>query len=187
MTTATTPRHPRKLTAKRVRQLLDCDPAAGTLTWRERPGDTRFNKRFAGKRAGSLDPKTGYLRVRIDRKLYQLHRVVWVHSKGYWPPNDLDHHDGDKTNCALGNLRPVTDLENSRNCKRKPKPSGAPLGSWIDPKSGLYVVWIRANHKRVFLGRFASASTAARVYLDAAEELHGEFSVTERPRQEVVL
>jgi hypothetical protein len=173
---------PGQLSARRVRELLDCDPVAGTLTWRERPGDKRFNKRYAGKLAGSLDPRTGYLRVRIDRKLYQLHRVIWVHSKGYWPPNDLDHWDGNKTNCALGNLRPTTDLENNRNTQRKPKPNGVPRGSWLDPKTGLYVVWINANRKRVFLGRFTSADTAARAYLDAAALLHGQFSITERPR-----
>jgi hypothetical protein len=33
----------RKLTAKRVRELLDCDPEAGTLRWKERPGNSSFN------------------------------------------------------------------------------------------------------------------------------------------------
>jgi hypothetical protein len=41
---------PRRLTAKRVRELLDCDPEAGTLRWKERPGNPSFN---APSRAGS--------------------------------------------------------------------------------------------------------------------------------------
>jgi hypothetical protein len=37
-----------KLTAKRVRELLDCDPSTGILTWRERAGLKSFNTRLAG-------------------------------------------------------------------------------------------------------------------------------------------
>jgi hypothetical protein len=55
----------RKLTAKRVRELLDCDPEAGTLRWKERPRNPSFNAQWAGKLAGSLDPSNGYLRLMI--------------------------------------------------------------------------------------------------------------------------
>jgi hypothetical protein len=41
---------PRKLTAERVRELLDCDPSTGTLRWKERPGNPSFN---APSRTGS--------------------------------------------------------------------------------------------------------------------------------------
>jgi hypothetical protein len=174
----------RKLTAARVRELLDCDPEAGTLTWRARPGDIRFNKRFAGKVAGSVDPSTGYLRIKIERKLYQLHRVVWLWCKGYWPPGPLDHRNGDKLKCALSNLRCSTPLKNSHNCRRRPKPNGVPRGSWLDPQTGMYVVWINSNRKRIFLGRYASAETADRIYKEAALDLHGSNSVFERPVEE---
>jgi len=70
-----------KLTAARVRELLDCDPEAGTLRWRERPGDTDFNRQWAGRLAGGLDPSTGYLRLMIDGRHYYVHRVVWLPRK----------------------------------------------------------------------------------------------------------
>src|SRR5215472_6686799 len=47
------------------------------------------------------------------------HRMVCLHVKGYLPPKDLDHIDGDRTNCAISNLRPATKAENNRN-RRSP-------------------------------------------------------------------
>jgi hypothetical protein len=86
----TAPRAPRrrKLTAERVRKLLDCDPSTGTLRWKERPDCPAF--KFAGRRAGTFDRTTGYRRVMIDGRYYYEHVIVWVHSRGYWPPRQLD-------------------------------------------------------------------------------------------------
>jgi hypothetical protein len=72
----------RKLTARRVRELLDCDPEAGTLTWRFRPdGPRQWNTRYAGKKAGCLRKQDGYETVRIDGKSYLSHRVLFLHQK----------------------------------------------------------------------------------------------------------
>jgi hypothetical protein len=54
-----------RLTAARVRELLDCDPSTGTLRWRERPGNPSFNAQWAGRIAGKIDPSNGYLRLMI--------------------------------------------------------------------------------------------------------------------------
>jgi hypothetical protein len=59
----------RKLTAKRVRELLDCDPIIGTLTWKFRPdGPRQWNTKYAGKPAGTCIGNDGYARIRIDSK-----------------------------------------------------------------------------------------------------------------------
>ena len=110
-----------KLSAKRLRELLDCDPATGTLRWRERPGCPDFNAQWAGKPAGKLDPTNGYLRLMIDGRHQYVHRMVWLHVKGYLPPKDLDHIDGDRTNCAISNLRPATKAESNRNRRGPPR------------------------------------------------------------------
>jgi hypothetical protein len=177
------PRRVRKLSARLVRELLDCDPEAGTLTWRLRPGGPRkWNTRYAGKPAGTCISKDdGYARIRIDGKLYLTHRIVFLHTKGYWPPATLDHHDGDRGNRAIGNLRPATFEQNNANLTRRSK-KGFPRGCWQDPKSGRWQVHIQANKKRICVGWFDEREVAARAYLDAAELLHGKFSVTERPR-----
>jgi hypothetical protein len=174
-----------KLTAGRVRELLDCDPELGTLRWRERSGHPDFNRQWAGKFAGGLDPSTGYLRLMIDCRHYYVHRVVWLHTKGYWPPKDLDHKDGDKTNCAIGNLRPATKAQNNRNRRDPPRRRPGPRGSWQD-RRGKFQVKIEtggANGKRgksVYLGTFATAEAAERAYREGISDLHGEFAFTAR-------
>jgi len=177
-----------KLTAARARELLDCNPEAGTLTWRERPGHPDFNRQWAGKPAGSIDPTTGYLRIMIDWGHYYVHRVVWLHTKGYWPPKDLDHKDGDKTNCAIRNLRPTTKAQNNCNRRDPPRQSPGPRGSWQD-RRGKFVVKVEtggANGMRgesIYLGTFSTAEAAERAYRDGIADLHGEFSFTERPAE----
>jgi HNH endonuclease/AP2 domain len=177
----------RKLTARRVRELLDCDPKTGMLTWRFRPdGPRQWNTRYVGKPAGTCIRPDGYAAIRIEGKSYLTHRIVFLHTKGYWPPSTLDHHDGDRANRAIGNLRPATVEQNNANLPRTSKKS-FPRGCWQDPKSGRWQVHIQANKKRICVGWFDEREVAARAYLDAAELLHGKFSVTERPRLEGVL
>jgi hypothetical protein len=175
------------LTAKRLRELLDCDPEAGTLRWRERSGNPSFNAQWAGRLAGKLDPSNGYLRLMIDGRHQYVHRMVWLHVKGHLPPRDLDHKDGDKTNCAIGNLRPASKSANNSNRRRSTKQSGAPRGSWRNPRTGKFQAYIEAGGtngvrgKRIFLGSFSTADAAERAYRDAAEDLHGAFAFVNRP------
>jgi hypothetical protein len=174
---------PRKLTAARVRELLDCDPEAGTLIWKFRPtGPRQWNTKYAGKPAGTCIGNDGYARIRIDRKAYLTHRIVFLHTKGYWPPATLDHHDGDRANRAIGNLRLATVGQNNANRPRTSK-KDFPRGCWQDPKTGRWQVHIQANKKRVCVGWFATREAAARAYLDAAADLHGEFAFVNRPAE----
>jgi hypothetical protein len=109
----TTPRFRRsKLTAARVRELLDCDPSTGTLRWKERPDCPAF--KFAGRRAGTFDRTTGYRRVMIDGRYYYEHVIVWVHSRGYWPPRQVDHKSGDRCANWIDNLRPATSSQQTQ-------------------------------------------------------------------------
>jgi hypothetical protein len=171
----------RRLTAKRVRELLDCDSSTGILTWRPRSGNPAWNTRWAGKQAGSLDRSTGYLRLDIDGRHYYAHRIVFLHVKGWLPKQDLDHKDGNRQNCAIGNLRPASVSQNGANTKsgRQRKRPG-PRGCWQEP-SGRWQVTTNANGKKVWIGRFATEEAAARAYRDATDALHGEFAVAERP------
>jgi hypothetical protein len=170
----------RRLTAKRVRELLDCDPAAGTLTWRPRPGHPVFNARWAGKLAGEIDPSYGYVRVTIDGKRYLAHRLIWMHEHG-WLPGLIDHRDGNGFNCAIGNLRPASHSQNGINSRTRREQSAAPRGCWREPRTGLWQVRLNANGQRIWIGRFGTEEAARRAYEDAAAELHGEFAFINRP------
>jgi hypothetical protein len=83
------------------------------------PSNPSFNAQWAGKPAGSIDPTNGYLRLMIDGTHQYVHRIVWLHTKGRLPEQDLDHIDGDKTNCAIWNLRPSSGLRSSMSSRRR--------------------------------------------------------------------
>jgi len=61
-----------------------------------------FNVQWAGKPAGSIDPTTGYLRLMIDGVHAYVHRIIWLHTKGWLPSVDLDHHDETRQTVRCG-------------------------------------------------------------------------------------
>jgi hypothetical protein len=162
------PRQVRKLTARRVRELLDCDPEAGTLTWRPRPDCPAF--KFAGRRAGTFDRSTGYRRVMIDGHYYYEHVVVWVHAKGYGPPCQLDHKNGDRCANWIGNLRPATSSQQTQNQRRHADARNPVKGCEREP-DGKWRATIVRQGQRIWLGRHATLAEAAAARRKAEEDL----------------
>jgi len=99
----------KKLTQKRLKELLHYDPETGIWTW-------RVNRRRvkAGDKAGCIDTR-GYRLIRINNVLYKSSRLVWLYTKGYWPLGEIDHINKATHDDRKSNLRCVTRLENMRN------------------------------------------------------------------------
>lgn len=72
--------------------LFDYDEASGMLHWKV--------GRRRGKPAGCLDTD-GYHRVKINRRMYPAHRVVFTLLKGCWPVGQIDHINGDKAETGV--------------------------------------------------------------------------------------
>src|SRR5574343_703057 len=97
------------VTYERLRQLLTYNPTSGEFVWNESRGC-----RPAGAVAGRLGER-GYWQIRIDRRLYQAHRLAWMYMTGQWPPDEIDHKDGAEANNVWANLRTATRSENMTN------------------------------------------------------------------------
>src|SRR5262249_21172624 len=68
------------LTAERLRELLDYDPASGTMVWRvNRRGGAK-----AGSEAGSLNGQ-GYVLISAGGSSYMRSRLAWLYMTGAWP------------------------------------------------------------------------------------------------------
>lgn len=68
--------------------------------------------------AGSLISSSEYAQVKINKRLYLCHRVVWELHHGEIPPGMfIDHKDGDRFNSNINNLRLATRERNARNAK----------------------------------------------------------------------
>lgn len=93
---------------------LKYDESSGIMVWIKSPNGTK-NK--VGYTAGYVE-KTGYLRLRFDRKNHSVHRVAWLLYYGVWPSKNIDHINGIKHDNRIINLRDISTIENAGNLKR---------------------------------------------------------------------
>lgn len=102
--------------------MLSREQLLNTLRYIPETGDfIRLMKTSSRAVTGLLNPRPnhkGYLPLRLNGKIYLLHRLAWFYSYGVWPTGQLDHIDGNPANNKLSNLRDVSSQENSWNRRR---------------------------------------------------------------------
>jgi hypothetical protein len=122
----------KKLTQKRLKELLHYNPETGIFIWKI----NRQGNKVKGNEAGWID-KDGYKIIRIDYKNYRTHRLAWFYKKGYFPENEIDHINRIKTDNRWKNLREISRQCNSRNS-----------GNYITNTSGIKGVYWDTNHDK---------------------------------------
>jgi hypothetical protein len=142
----------------------------GRLYWRHRVAKNIA----AGTEAGYVQGN-GYKGVTIDKKMFQLHRVIYMLHCGEWP-EVVDHIDGNVFNNRIENLRAATREQNSANSRiAKNNTSGVKNVSWC-ATAKKWTVMLSKNKKAIYFGRFASVSDAEKVARAARKTLFGEFA-----------
>lgn len=155
------------LTLERLVEVLKYDPATGTFV--------RISGPCAGKVAGTVQ-KNGYIRIRVDGKLYYGHRLAWLYMTGEWPNDEIDHVDMDRANNSFANLREASGSENKHNRRKyRNNTSGFKGVSW-DKHNGRWLAYIGLNYKKRSIGLFKTPEEAAKAYHEAARKLHGDFA-----------
>ncbi|MFA7282153.1 MAG: HNH endonuclease signature motif containing protein [Sterolibacterium sp.] len=166
-------RHREIISHDDVLELLDYDAETGVFTWKsrgesasERPWATKiWNKRFAGKRAGSV--VRDYRRIGLFGVSYPASRLAWFYVHGEWPSDMIDHINHATDDDRISNLREVNNAENQRNRKpHKDNKSGVP-GVRYEEKTGRWIALISIKGKRKNLGRFYSFNDAVKARRDA--------------------
>jgi len=97
---------------KLLRELFTYCPETGSLI----RAKTTSSRSLRGKVAGSVN-SDGYLRVKVEKVEYMVHRLIWKLVKGEdIPPGScIDHIDRNRQNNQIENLRLATDLTNQNN------------------------------------------------------------------------
>ena len=117
----------------------------------------------------------GYLTIKINKKCYKQHRVVFLYFNGYLP-KAIDHIDRNKLNNSISNLRPSTKNGNNHNVgPNKKNTSGYKGVYWHKPRKK-WRAMIKINRKQITIGRFNTPEEAALAYNIAALKFHGDFA-----------
>lgn len=119
--------------------------------------------------------KAGYLRTRVQGKLYFNHRLIWFLHHGTWP-TVVDHINGDKQDNRIENLRPCTQVENMQNCKNKKNNKTGIKGVTWRADKGKYRARITVDKKEKFVGYFDKLDEAELAIKQAREGYHKEFA-----------
>lgn len=155
------------LTQDFLNSLLRYEPETGKLFWKPRDkemfrSDRQFktwNTRFSEKEAGSVG-NHGYRAVIVMGKAYLAHRLIWMMVYGDWPPEQLDHINGDRQDNRLSNIRRVSNAENCKNLGMKKDNSSGITGVSWRPDINKWTARIRVNGKDKHLGSFGDKETA---------------------------
>ena len=166
------------LPVERLRALFRYEPDSGKLFWRTRPLEEFdppkyfiiWNKRHAGKEAGTVSKKDGYRYLFAEGVRVVAHRVIWAMAYGYWPTVALDHEDQDRLNNRLGNLREAGYGLNALNRSMKSDNTSGCTG--VDPKpAGNWHARIMIRGQKIFLGAYDTFEAAAAARKKAQDDL----------------
>ena len=121
--------------------------------------------------------KKGYIRIKINNKLYLLHRIIYKYFNEEWDitdsssNNQIDHIDINPINNRIENLRRVNQSQNNRNKNKKKNCSSQYRGvSWYKP-SNKWLAQINIAGKLKHLGYFTNEEEAREAYKKIYNEI----------------
>lgn len=159
------------LTQEKLHELLDYDPATGKFTWRIRVA----MRVHAGDMAGHQHAK-GYVNIKVMKRFYPAHRLAWFHVYGVWPPNEVDHINGVRSDNRIANLRLATESENQANRKLDRNNTSGVKGVTWNKSCKKWQAQIKVHRVTRYLGVFEDKASAAQAYKAAADASFGSFA-----------
>jgi hypothetical protein len=148
----------KRITAARLREVLDYNPRTGKFSWLKRQKGRRSKVGTTSKRR--------YLCIKIDYVSYPAHRLAWLWMTGKWPSELTDHVNRKTFDNRWKNIREATASQNSRNRLQKNQ-QGC---SWHVRKRK-WIVRLAGRH----IGYFNTKREAKIAYKQEAAILYGNF------------
>jgi len=152
----------------RVNELLSFNPETGLFVWKITRGSAAASSKVG------CDNGAGYLRVRIDNKLYYLHRLAFLLTHGFIPKY-VDHINHDTHDNRPINIREATHSQNNHNMQKGIKNTSGHKGvSWCSTRSK-WIGSVKMNGKTAWKKSFSCIEEAVAARSEAAKKIHGEF------------
>lgn len=139
---------------ERLHDALHYNPETGVFTRKIGSGTSKVGD-IAGYNL------RGYIRISIDNRQHEAHRLAWLYIYGYWPENEIDHIDRNPSNNSISNLREVSRQCNMRNTGMLKNNTSGIKGVHFDKNRCRWLAHIKINQKNVYLGRFENKIDAA--------------------------
>lgn len=122
-------------------------------------------------------PDPRYIRISINKKFYQLHRLIYKYFNEDWDITDtsynnlIDHININPLDNKIENLRLVNHSMNQRNKNKRKNCSSKYLGVCWNKKYKKWEAQITINYKKKHLGVFDTEEEAYECYKKAYDEL----------------
>jgi len=119
----------------------------------------------------------GYIQIRINKKLYKLHRLIYKYFNEAWDITDtsynnlIDHININSYDNRIENLRIATHSQNCRNQNKRKNCSSKYKGIYWGKNNNKWQAKIRINGKVKYLGSFDNEEEAAEVYKKKYDEI----------------
>lgn len=166
-----TPTNQRNLHQNRLKELLHYDPDTGLFTWLMNRSQMK-----CGDEAGTIRQNDGkrYLIISIDGQKYRAHRLAWLYTMGQFPDQLIDHINGNGLDNRWCNLREVDTVNNNRNMRLRSDNSSGIVGVHWSSKDRRWVVQIKTEHQRGYVGQFETLldAVAARIRAQKEHDFH---------------
>lgn len=153
---------------KLLDELFNYDELSGIVTWKK----SRSPRIKLGTQV-KYKNKFGYIQVRLNGKLWMLHRLIWLMKTGSFPNEEIDHIDGNRSNNSWNNLRDVSKSQNMQNRKGPDKDSNTGiLGATFDKQRNKYRAQLTINGEKILNKIFDTAEEAGNAYTQAKENYY---------------
>lgn len=157
------------LTQERLREVLKYCFASGLFSWQYDVSSTARKGEIAG-----CATKAGYIVIRIDRRLYLAHRLVFLYIYGRRPEGLIDHKTGAKSDNRLDNIREANKSQNAQNAKAAwshNKASGL-LGVYWSEQNGKWGAKVNLDGRQYHAGFHETPEEAHAAYVAKKRQLH---------------
>jgi len=149
------------ITAGRLRELLDYDPATGLFAWRKK-SKARWRERVGC----SSTQRHTVVNIGVDYRRYKAHRLAWLWMTGEWPASEIDHINRNPLDNRWCNLRLSNPSHNHRNHGGYKNNTSGTTGVIWDKSGNRWIVRMNGKH----FGSFSSKEVATRLALQIRME-----------------
>jgi len=165
-----------------LKTLVTYLPDEGYFVYNEKIDSRNRRSQRAYKCAGDFLIGGGYLGLGIEKRVYSIHRLVWLYEYGYFP-KEIDHINGIRTDNRLENLREVSRSQNNWNSKTNSVNTSGHKGISLEEKYLRYKAYVKQFGKR-YAKNFSFRTDTKEIALQRAVEwvretremLHGEYA-----------